>query len=264
MTKLILGFAGEMAAGKGYATDYVKRLYPGTPSFRFSDSLREFYRLLLSPGLMETGLFNQYLAAAIFDEALARVRLRTITDQAFGFTPAFVGYDDAHEKFATWVIKDFVPAHYSSSWAPSASTMDLQWISTMVRAIFAENTLERAIMARVEHATSESPIVIVEGIRRLVDIGTFMSDPAVPFRLIYVEADPRVRHERHRLRNEKPGDADLTFLQFTELGKAEAEAQIRMLRDHAHIIISNSADPRYLETVLEHYVRAAILKFGAQ
>lgn len=258
MKKLILGFAGEMAAGKGYATEFVKKRHPGTPSFRFSDSLREFYRLLIAPPLLSTGLFNQYLASSPFDETKAREILREITDQAFGFLPEQTGYEAAHHAFATWVIATFVRDHEHGSWPTSATTADLQSISTAVRTIFAENALERAIMARVMRERSESPIVIVEGIRRLVDIGTFMSDATVPFRLIYVEADPYVRWQRHKARNEKPGDADLTYAQFLELGKAEAEEQIRLLRDHAHVIISNSADPQYLERALEVFVDLAL------
>lgn len=192
MKKLMLGFAGEMAAGKGTATELVKAWYPGTPSFRFSDALRELHSWL-------------------GDEFL----------KPYGVT---------------------IPA--------SASTRDLQALSTKIRELFGENALERAIASRAEQCLSKSPIVIIEGIRRLVDISTLMSDPRYNFQLIYIEADARVRWKRHRARNEKPGDAELSFAQFKELGKAEAEEQIRLLRPYAPFVFDNSKTPQDLEREL--------------
>jgi dephospho-CoA kinase len=182
MKKLMLGFAGEMAAGKGTATELIKKWYPETPSFRFSDSLREFY---------------------------------------------------------TWLGAEFLIPHGVTIPA-SASTKDLQGLSTKIRELFGENSLERAVAVRADRCLSESPIVIIEGIRRPVDISTLMTDPRYNFQLIYIEADIKIRWLRHRARNEKPGDALLSFAQFVELGKAEPEAQIRLLKPHAHLVFTNN------------------------
>lgn len=192
MKKLMLGHAGEMAAGKGTGTDMEKVWYPGTDSFRFSDPLREFWTL-----------WNEHCATR------------------YGFV-----------------------------FPEKASTQDLQRMSTLVRQLFGENVLERAIALRAEQSLSTSPVVIIEGIRRLVDVSMLMTDPQYQFRLIYIEADPKVRWERHRLRNEKSGDADLTFEQFLELGTAEAEQQIRLLKPYAHLVIDNSGPPEILENIL--------------
>lgn len=178
----MLGFAGEMAAGKGTATEFAKNWYPKTPSFRFSDSLREFY---------------------------------------------------------TWLGTDFLSEHRGILPA-NASTKELQDLSTKIRELFGENSLERAVAARAERVVSESPIVIIEGIRRLVDISTLMTDPRYNFKLIYIEADAKIRWKRHRARNEKPGDATLSFKEFNVLGKAEAEEQIRLLKPHAHVVLTNN------------------------
>lgn len=196
MKKLMIGHAGEMAAGKGTATDLEKVWYPGTDSFRFSDPLREFWTQ-----------WNEHCAAC-----------------------------------------------YSVAFPEKASTPDLQRMSTLVRQLFGENVLERAIALRAERSTSTSPIVIIEGIRRLVDISTLVTDSQYQFRLVYIEADPKVRWERHRMRNEKPGDADLTFEQFLELGRAEAEREIRSLKPHAHLVIDNSGTPNILEETLQKEV----------
>lgn len=178
----MFGFAGEMAAGKGTATEIIKNWYPETPSFRFSDSLREFY---------------------------------------------------------SWLGSEFL-LHHSGTLPLNASTKDLQDLSTKIRELFGENSLERAVAARAERSVSKSPIVIIEGIRRLVDISTLMTDPRYNFKLIYIDAAAQTRWKRHRVRNEKPGDAELSFKEFEELGRAEAEEQIRLLKPHAHVVLTNN------------------------
>jgi dephospho-CoA kinase len=182
MKKLMLGFAGEMAAGKTTVTEFVKKWYPGTPSFRFSDSLRESY---------------------------------------------------------VWLASDFLPSH-GVTIPTNPSTKDLQALSTMVRRLYGENSLERAIALRADRCLSESPIVIIEGIRRPVDISTLMTDPRYNFRLIYIEAYKKIRCKRLCTRDEKRGDAELSFAQFEELGRAEPEEQIRLLKPHAHFVFMNN------------------------
>jgi uridine kinase len=117
-------------------------------------------------------------------------------------------------------------------------TSDLQELSSVLRQIFGEDLLERAVANRVLQCRSPSPCVVVEGIRRKVDIGNFLALPN--FFLVYVEADFDVRYLRHIARNEKPGDAQMSLEQFRQLGKAEAETQIRMLQPSAHVVIQNN------------------------
>jgi dephospho-CoA kinase len=168
----------------------VKTWYPGTPSFRFSDSLRELH---------------------------------------------------------AWLGSEFLKP-YGVTIPTNASTRDLQELSTKIRELFGENALERAIAARAEHCLSPSPIIIIEGIRRFVDISTLMTDPRYNFQLIYIEADARIRWKRHRARNEKLGDAELSFVRFEKLGRAEAEEQIRLLKPYAHFVFDNSRTPADLES----------------
>lgn len=180
-TRLMLGFAGEMGAGKGAAAEIVMNAYPDTPSFRFSDALRELH---------------------------------------------------------SW-ITNFAKIHNASFPVSvrSASTKDLQDISTELRHLFGQDILERGIIERVQHVHSQSPIVIVDGIRRPSDISMLMKNQN--FRLIYIELDEKVRWERHRARNEKPGDAALSFEQFYELGNSEAEKQVKLLKPMASLVVEN-------------------------
>lgn len=177
--KLILGFAGKMGSGKGVATQIVKDAYPDTPSFRFSDALREFY---------------SWLGGFVRDHDL------------------------------------LLPAE--------ARTKDLQDLSTELRRLFGQDILEHGIMERVRRVDSESPIVIVDGIRRPSDIDALKKNSR--FRLIYIHLDERVRWERHRVRNEKPGDAELSFEQFHALGDVEAEREIGSLRPLADLLVHNN------------------------
>gem|GEM_PF-1768200 len=283
-----------MACGKGTATDLVKRWYPGTPSFRFSDSLREFHAWLVkdyappSDVHMNAGVlgfctldqwavadflgFREFDMAKVLKVDMSHLRLGDktpsevlkrfwmIANVCEGVAQFFEGnIPKAKRWFRTpnpnlgnmapremillgrfEKVSRFINDALAQNPPRDATTSELQRLSTKIRELFGENALERAVIARVARVTGKHPVIILEGIRRFVDIRALMDDTAVRFRLIYLEADARVRWERHRLRNEKPGDADLSFDKFVELGKAEAEEQIRLLRPYAHATIDNS------------------------
>jgi dephospho-CoA kinase len=228
--KILIGFAGEMGSGKGTAAALVLAWFPGTESFRFSESLREFYTHFRV--LHQTK--EDKAPWLFFREALTGALEASFGDGVLCGAP-----EGALALFARWLLDEFVPRH-KGRWPKKASTPDLQDLSTKVRQYFAEDTLEKAIVARVGRSASTSPYAVVDGIRRLVDIGRLMSAPENNFHLCYIEADTKKRHERHRARNEKPGDADLTIDQFIALGQAEAEKEIRLLKPHAHSVITNN------------------------
>ncbi len=232
MKKFLLGFTGEMGAGKGTASDLLKLWFPGTASFRFSDSLREFY-----------GRFRGIHLAQSDDAAwiFFRETLTEILEASFGIGVITRAPPDALANFARWLSGEFTPKHKGRwPWPKNGSTADLQDISTKVRELFGEDILEQGIIARVNQSATESAYVVIEGIRRLVDITRLMHDAEINFRLYYIEADIKKRHERHKKRNEKSGDADLTLEQFRKLGEQEAEQQIRLLKPYAHAIIQNN------------------------
>ena len=230
MKKVMLGFASEMGAGKGTAASLVRSWFPGTESFRFSDSLREFYAQFCV-------LHQMHKDVAPW--ALYGVALQGVLETSFGGGIMSTAPPDALTRFAEWLADTFVPRH-NGVWPHDASTPDLQDISTKVREFFGEDVLERAIATKAAASVSQSPFVVVEGIRRLVDIGRLMHDPVTPFFLFYIETELEKRHERHKKRNEKPGDAGLTLEQFIKLGEAEAEQQIRLLKPSAHVVIDNN------------------------
>lgn len=309
MSQLIVGFAGEMACGKGTATDLVKRWYPGTPAFRFSDSLREFHAWLLkdyappSDVHMDTGVlgfctldqwavadflgFRESDMARALNVDMSHLRLGDKTASAvlerlwilanmcekvakffdgnisktkrwFRTPNPSLGNMAPREMILLGRIKkvgQFIEDALAQNPPRGAATSELQHLSTKVREIFGENSLERAIQTRVKKVSGMHSVIIIEGIRRLVDIATLMADSSTRFRLIYLEADARTRWERFVRRNEKRGDASISYEKFESLGEAESEEQIRMLASHAHATINNSGELEDMETSLRGYIR---------
>ena len=252
MQKLMIGFAGETASGKGVATELIKQWYPETPSFRFSDPLREFYGHLVEHVAVKKDILvlgNEYVISAV-----AGMLIRSC-GQTFGvMNNQHVGL----REYIRWLADVFIPEHHRV-WTSDASTHDLQSISTAMRRCFGADVLERAIIARVEASSTKSPLIVIEGIRRESDIATLLKNPSTPFGLVYIDVDARTRYARHRARAEKPGDELLSFAEFCKLGNAEAEREIARLRPRSHAIIDNSAEPAHLEGALRMLVKAWLI-----
>ena len=230
MQGLIIGVTGEFLSGKSTVAGIIKRHYPGTPSARYSDSLREFL------SWVKRELVGHQVVLSSRHTALAHV-LKDI------FYPQVLDHTHAHnalDTFALWMTKYWGGQHY---FRVEEDRKHLQDLSTALRTIFAENILERAIASRLEKMHSPSPISgIIEGVRRLVDIGTLLRDPLYTpcFRLLYLECDPQIAFSRMKNRKENSDDATMTWNEFEILRGAEAENQIKLLRPHAHAIVENN------------------------
>lgn len=242
MQKLNIGVAGTIASGKTTVAKVIRGMFEDTETFRCSDPLRMFYGLLR--GLVLT--FSEQEGTMVPTHFVGRrhTLLAHMLELSFGDGIGALGTRYiAFNQFALWLTQTFIPLH-EGRWPEKASTKDLQTISTSVRSSFGEDVIERFISARIESSRSQSPIVVTEGIRLLVDIGRFVRDRSIPFLFIYVEADPEVRYSRHGPRNEKQGDNQLTYEQFKELGRQETEQQIVLLRPYADLIIDTSHESK--------------------
>ena len=237
----MLGVAGEIAAGKGTATSLVKEWYSGTPSVRFSDSLREF--LVDFNNMKSTAIFAMVPGHMLLEHYLREVLPKIFSEEVITQR----GEEGVHE-FAFWLDKEW----FISPEPVKEDRHNLQALSTAVRSIFAENIIERTVVARIARMETKSPVAIIEGIRRLVDIGTLLSEPN--FRLVYIEIDPEIAFGRMKARNENVGDGEMTRERFMELREAEAEQEIRLLKPHAHLVIDNSGPPDTLQFVLQSEV----------
>jgi dephospho-CoA kinase len=102
------------------------------------------------------------------------------------------------------------------------SRKNLQNLSLDLRNRFGGDILARVIAEDVKNDSQE--IVIIDGVRRLDDISSLKDLPN--FYLISIDADPEIRYERMKKRNENEGDSDKTFADFEEDEQREAELQI--------------------------------------
>lgn len=240
MKRLVVGFTGEIASGKGTGTELVKEWFPGTASCRFSDSLREFYSgfvlpevvPLARPPLRAGEHYRRNVAPFVMYGKLFDALSRTFVPEC--------GRDAVMVRaFADWLTRRFLPSLPDPA-LKEAGRRELQSISEHLRRIFGEDLLERTVMRRLASSGVEHPIVILEGIRRLVDIGAIKRSDEVRFRLVYVDAREDVRFRRMKKRAENPGEAEMTLEEFRRRCLAEPEREIRMLKVHADAVITNN------------------------
>lgn len=116
------------------------------------------------------------------------------------------------------------------------SRENLQKVSTVLRANFGENLLARAIAA--DALKLEADVVVIDGVRRFTDIEHLKDLPN--FILVKIDADPKLRYERMKLRNENEGDDKKTFEEFLSDHEAEADKQIPEVMKTAKYSIDNS------------------------
>lgn len=130
---------------------------------------------------------------------------------------------------------------------------NIQLISTVLRENFGQDVMSKVIAQDVTN--DQNNLVVVEGIRRPTDITYLKELPG--FHLIYITAQPKIRYERAKIRNENAGDAEKTFEQFLEDEKAEADKLIKELGTQAEDTINNDGNFEELyaqiETLIEKY-----------
>lgn len=116
------------------------------------------------------------------------------------------------------------------------SRENLQKISTILRANFGENLLAKAIA--MDASKLDADIVVIDGVRRFTDIEHLNELPN--FILVKIDAEPQIRYERMKLRNENAGDDKKTFEEFMKDHEAEADKQIPEVMKSAKYAIDNS------------------------
>lgn len=244
---LMLGIAGEIASGKSSATRMLEARY-AAPSARFSDSLRDFYSRHYHPDIYP--LLRKYEGTLDADKR-TRLLLELHERIVLGVRASFV-VDPGRLTDGAWrLLGRFRGAYLSRQpyFIPSDGTReDLQEISTDIRAIFGEHTLERTVAAAVARFAGKHPLVVIQGVRRVVDISWLMTQPN--FRLVYIECDPHVAYARMTRRGENPGEAAMPLEEFLRRRSAEAESQIRTLKERAHLVIDNGGEPEFMNAVL--------------
>ena len=109
-------------------------------------------------------------------------------------------------------------------------------ISTVLRQTFGEDLFAKVMAADVRK--TEENIVVVDGARRLADIEHLKKIEG--FRLISIEADPKIRYQRLIQRGENPDDKNKTWEQFLQDHELETEASIPALMKLADVVVDNN------------------------
>lgn len=124
-------------------------------------------------------------------------------------------------------------------------------LSLALRNIFGENVFSAAISEDIR--SNESPIIIVDGIRRLEDIDDFKDNPQ--FHLVSIEADARIRYERLINRSENNDDKKKTYEEFLSDHELETEREIANIASKAEFHLENNAEAEMLFEQIDNLIK---------
>lgn len=127
-------------------------------------------------------------------------------------------------------------------------------ISGALRQTFGEDILSYVLEKDAILAPEE--VIVVDGIRRAEDITAM--EPSPYFKLIAIDANPKLRFERMKKRGEKAGEADMTWEQFLAEEQRETEVTIPMVMARAAVTVSNDGT----REAFEQRIRALMKELG--
>ena len=127
---------------------------------------------------------------------------------------------------------------------------NLQKLSTILRANFGENLLAKAIAN--DASKLDANIVVIDGVRRFTDIEHLNELPN--FILLKIDAVPKIRYERMKMRNENQGDNEKTFEEFLADHEKEADRQIPEVMKTAKYSIDNSGTIEELHNQIDKII----------
>jgi dephospho-CoA kinase len=132
---------------------------------------------------------------------------------------------------------------------------NLQKISTALRQTFGEDLLAKAITKDAQGLSTD--VVVIDGIRRMTDIGHLIK--LDHFVLVSIDAEPKTRHERLVLRNENEDDKTKTFEAFLADHKIETEMTIPEVMTYAKERIDNNGSlddlKRQIDEIIKKYLK---------
>ncbi len=107
---------------------------------------------------------------------------------------------------------------------------------------FGAGALSQTMRARIKNATAE--IVFVDGVRWETDRELIKSLHGI---LIYITAPHKTRFERLKKRNQKVGEATMTWEQFLKEDNAPNEIIVPQIGATADFLIQNNSTPEEFE-----------------
>ena len=154
-------------------------------------------------------------------------------------------YGGEHVKFS-----DFL-SHVLKKMALEKSRENMIKLSVTLRNEFGDELLSHAVAS--EAVRSEKDIVLVDGIRRIGDLAAFSPLPA--FKLIAINADPKIRYERMKGRGEKAGETNMTWEEFETTEKAPTEITIPETMTRADYSIMNNGTAEELKEEIDKVMK---------
>lgn len=139
-------------------------------------------------------------------------------------------YGSRSYKFST-ILRDVLDRVYVDQ-----SRENIQKISSALRENFGQDTLAKSMALDVENDGGD--VVVVDGIRRFPDIEHLKKLPH--FKMVYIEADIETKYKRLVTRGENTDDNSKTLEQFKKDHEAEAEVQIKGLKDISDYVVDNN------------------------
>jgi len=133
---------------------------------------------------------------------------------------------------------------------------NMQQVSTVLRQTFGEDLLAKIIVEDAKNL--ESDIIIIDGVRRKVDIKYL--EEMDNFFLVAINAEAKIRYERMIARNENLGDQDKSYEQFLADHEAEADKEVPVVMKEADFTIDNSGDIALLHSQIEEIISKILKK----
>lgn len=183
MKKIILGFAGQIASGKGTSSKYMTDRYEAK-AYRFSTSLRDILHRLILP----------------------------------------------------------------------VSRTNLQDLAISLTNTFGQDVLSKVIYKEIQE--DEHGIITIDGIRRLGDMEYFKKLPG--FRLVYIDADMKLRFQRMKQNGENAYDISKTFDEFSKDHEKETETAIEGFKEKANYVVDNNGTLQELHKQLDEIIQKEI------
>lgn len=116
---------------------------------------------------------------------------------------------------------------------------------------YGQGTLTQAMEHRLN--SSDADIVIFDGVRWDTDV--HMLKKFSKNIIVYVTADPKIRHERSLSRNEKAGENEASFEQFMKEEEMPTEVIIPTIGAQADFIINNNGSLEDFKKQVEEFVQ---------
>lgn len=113
-----------------------------------------------------------------------------------------------------------------------------QALSTFMCGLLGQDAVAKVIDRKC--AEAKTRVVVIDGVRRLVDIENLRRDWGDRFILIWIEVDRDIRYARLKARKEKQGEAMMPWEEFLQQEVAETELQLDQVRAACHRQFDNN------------------------